>query len=234
MYSTQERIGASRTDPSGYLKLSEAANMIQDCSIFWLESEPSFQAFMTHNNLGLLITSRQIDVLRLPKYKENVIVQTRVYNTKSFVGYRNTGIYDADNKPCILTWSTGVLIRLDSNRVTRFPKEEADKLTLDEKIDMPYLDRKIFCSVDEGLPLPAIPVRRNDIDFYNHMNNAKYLEVSLELIPIDFPINRVRIEYRNAAKLGDTLYPILIDQGEKQYIILADGAKSPYSIIEFT
>ncbi|MDR2736088.1 MAG: hypothetical protein LBB49_00815 [Gracilibacteraceae bacterium] len=234
MYSIQERIGASRTDPNGILKLSEAANMIQDCSLFWLESEPSFQDFMTANNLGLLITSRQIDIARLPMYKEKVTVQTRVYDIKSFVGYRNTIMTDENNEPCILTWSTGVLVRLNSNRVARFPQEEAAKIIIDQKADMPYLDRKITCCVDEGKSLPAIPVRRSDIDSYNHMNNAKYLEVSLELIPEDFPVKRVRIEYRSSAKPGDLLHPIIISKDEKQYIILTDANKSPYTITEFS
>lgn len=232
VYSTRERVSASRVDVNGVLKLTEAVNMLQDCSSFWLDSEPLLLEFMEANHLGLMITSRQIDILRLPAYGERVTVQTGVFDIKGLIGYRNTVILDEHSGPCVLTWSTGLLVHRQTYRIARFPQTAG--MVIDKKTDMEYLDRKIICSPDEGISLPAMPVRRSDLDFYNHMNNAKYLEASLELLPPAFPFKRVRIEYKNAARPGDWLCPVLIDKGDKYYIILANKENRPWTITEFS
>ncbi|MPM76431.1 hypothetical protein SDC9_123429 [bioreactor metagenome] len=83
--------------------------------------------------------------------------------------------------------------------------------------------------------LDAIAVKRNDIDLYHHMNNVKYVEVALELLPMDFVTNRLRIEYKKPAKLGDQLYPQIIKAPPAHlYILLLDSQDNPYVIMEFS
>jgi hypothetical protein len=42
MFALTEHIGPSRTDHSGRLKLTSALDLIQDCSLLWLNTEPGF------------------------------------------------------------------------------------------------------------------------------------------------------------------------------------------------
>lgn len=115
------------------------------------------------------------------------------------------------------------------------PPEECDKITYDEKIDMEYLDKKIVLPEVPGQRLNAVPVKRNDIDFYHHMNNARYIEVALELLKDDAPINRVRIEYKAPAKPGDLLHPQIIEApNSPRYVLLLDAQDKPFTIMEFS
>ena len=41
------------------------------------------------------------------------------------------------------------------------------------------------------------------------MNNANYIRIALELLPADFQVHRMRVEFRMPAKLGDCLTPHL-------------------------
>jgi acyl-ACP thioesterase len=124
---------------------------------------------------------------------------------------------------------------MDTGKMARLPQSEIDKVTIDDKIDMEYLDKKIIVPNMPGQRLDAVAVRRNDIDLYHHMNNVKYIEIALELLPENFVINRLRIEYKTPAKYGDLLYPKLIeDQSAKWYILLLNSQDNPFTVMEFS
>jgi len=235
LYIIKDRVSASRTDANGIMKLTGAMDIIQDCSLFWMESEPSFRNFLAHNNLGMFIISRQVDILRLPVYGEKITVETRIFECQSFLGYRNTVLYGEDGQPCLLTWGLGAYVNLSTGRMARLPQIEIDKAIIDDKIDMEYLNKRIALPDIPRQRLDAIAVKRNDIDLYHHMNNVKYVEVALELLPMDFVTNRLRIEYKKPAKLGDQLYPQIIKAPPAHwYILLLDSQDNPYVIMEFS
>jgi len=217
------------------MKLTGALEIIQDCSLLWLESEPSFRSYLTVKNLGMFIVSRQVDIVRLPVYHERITVQTRIFDCNGFLGYRNTALYGEDGLPCLLTWGLGLFVNMDTGKMVRVPQNVIGDITINSKIEMEYLDKKINVPDIPGRRSDAIAVKRSDIDLYRHMNNVKYIEVALELLPEDFEINRLRIEYKKSAKLGDLLHPQIIEESwARWYILLLDAQDSPFAIIEFS
>lgn len=217
------------------MRLTGAMDIIQDCSLLWIESEPSFRDFLVGNNRGIFIVSRQVDIVRLPAYGEKITVKTNIFACKSFLGYRNTVLYGEDGQPCLLTWSVGAFVNRDTGSLARLPQSEIDRLTIEDKIDMEYLDKKIILPDMPGKRLEAVAVRRNDIDMNRHMNNAKYIEVALEFLPEDFTIHRLRVEYKAPAKPGDLLYPKLIKPPSTTwYMLLLNSRDDPFAVMEFS
>jgi hypothetical protein len=55
----------------------------------------------------------------------------------------------------------------------------------------------------------AAPARVEDchLDYYGHMNNARYLDLASAALPRGFEPRRVRAEYRKAALPGDRIVP---------------------------
>jgi len=233
MFTTTGRVGASQTGANGRMKLPSAIDAIQDCSTFWMESEPDFLHFLTAHRLGMFLLFRQADLIRLPAYGEQYRVTTSIFQCSSYFGYRNCVLYGADGSPCVKTWSIGGFVSFESGRLARLPKQEADKLRLDPKIDMEYLDRHIVLPEISFHPLPEFPVRRGDIDFNDHMNNVRYMEAALELLPDGYPITGFRIEFKNSAKLGDILYPSLTETEDAAYVLLSNREGTPYAVMEF-
>lgn len=233
MYTTTQRVCASHTDTNGRLKLVSALDMMQDCTHLWMESEPVFTRYLHENGLVLLAASRQLDVVRVPLFGEKLTVSTSVYSCRKYFGYRNTAIYDEQGTPCLLSWSMGVFVNREDGRIIQVPREVTDALALDPQIEMRYLDKKIDLPAADIRPLPPFPARRADIDFNRHVNNARYVEAALELLPHDAEPNRVRIEYKNPARLGDILYPAVARVGGVYYVVLADEGGRPYTITEF-
>ncbi len=235
MFTLNERIGPSRIDENGRLKLSAALDLLQDCSLLWMTSEPTFYAYLKDNGLGMFLVSRQMDILRLPAFGDSVAVRTSVYDCRSFYGYRNTAIYGEDGSPCVLTWSIGAFVDMATGKIVRLPPEVIESVAFDRKIDMEYLDKKIKVPPVSGRNLSPVPVRRCDIDFYGHMNNAKYVEAAMELLPEGYAPRRLRIEYKAPARQGELLHPRVIETEDGNYIvILADAQGNPYAVMEFT
>jgi acyl-ACP thioesterase len=74
---------------------------------------------------------------------------------------------------------------------------------------------------------------RADIDYNRHVNNANYIRMAMELLPGDFVVKGMRVEYRVAAKLGDTLTPRVHHTADGIIIALAIGDETS-AIVELT
>jgi acyl-ACP thioesterase len=236
MYTIAQRVCTSHTNGEGLLKLVSAIDMMQDCSQMWLESEPEVERFFQESAIAQMLVSRQIDVQRMPAYGEKLIVETRVYECKNFLGYRNTMIYDDKNIPCVTSWSIGAFVNLKTGKPEKLPEHVIAGLCFDPKINMEYLSKRI--ALPEGIreKLPPVKVNRGDIDFNRHMNNARYVQIAMELLPPEFQVSRLRIEYKLPAKYGDTLYPEIVKGEGIFYILLNDNEETPrpYTVMEFS
>ncbi len=233
MFSIQDVVTTSKTGEDGKLKLVSAFQLMQDCSELWFESEPEFEVYMHRNNMTQLLAGRQVDIIRVPSFKERLTIQTSIYECYGYYGYRNTIILDEANKPCYVTWSTGVCVNLDSGRLSKMDSDMVKHMHFDPKYDMEYLERKIVVPHGELISSDPISVMRDDIDYNRHMNNAQYIRIACEYLPLDFVVRRVRVEYKKPAKLGDVIYPRLLRAENKIYIQMA-SADCVYAVIEFT
>ena len=84
-----------------------------------------------------------------------------------------------------------------------------------------------------GETFAPIQVMRADIDYNRHVNNANYVRMAMELLPEDFEVKGLRVEYRVAAKLGDVLVPTVFEIENGFIIELAIGSEAS-AIVEFT
>ena len=201
MYSLTYKVTTSTCDSEGKLKLYSALQMMQDCSEMWIDSEPGVKRYFAEQNMAQLLATRQVEIVRVPEFKEELTVTTSVYGMKPMFGFRNTFIYDAEGKPCYKTWSMGAFV---------------DKV-----------------AGKEGEEQHPIKVLRADIDYNKHLNNANYVRMAMELLPENFVVNGLRVEYRVAAKLGDCLIPTIYKIADGIIVSLSIGSEVS-AIIEFT
>ena len=232
MYTLNYKVTTSTCDSEGRLKLYSALQMMQDCSEMWIDSEPEVKAYFARENMAQLLASRQVEVLRVPSFKEELTVTTSVYEMKPMFGFRNTFIYDADGRPCYRTWSMGAFVDKATGKLKRVDDAVANTLLIEPQLEMNYRDRRIILPKGGGEAFAPIKVMRADIDYNRHVNNANYIRMAMELLPEDFEIKELRVEYRVAAKLGDTLTPTVyrIDDG---FVIALSIGNEVSAIVEF-
>ena len=257
MYSLTYKVTTSTCDSEGKLKLYSALQMMQDCSEMWIDSEPGVKQYFTEQNMAQLLATRQVEIVRVPEYKEELTVTTSVYGMKPMFGFRNTFIYDAQGKPCYKTWSMGAFVDKAAGKLKRVDEATIQTMKLEPQLEMNYKDRRIILPKgrsseshpslledgrvateldkvkDGGEVLEPIKVLRADIDYNKHMNNANYVRMAMELLPEDFVVTGLRVEYRVAAKLGDCLTPTIYQIADGIIISLSIGSEVS-AIIEFT
>ena len=233
MYSLNYQVTTSTCDSEGKLKLYSALQMMQDCSEMWIDSEPGVKQYFTEQNMAQLLATRQVEVIRVPDYKEKLTVTTSVYGMKPMFGFRNTFIYDSEGKPCYRTWSMGAFVDKTAGKLKRVDDATIASMALEPQLEMNYKDRRIILPKEDGTVLDPIRVLRADIDYNKHVNNANYVRMALELLPEGFMVHGLRVEYRVAAKLGDVLIPTIYEI-EGGYIISLSVGNDVSTIIEFT
>ena len=232
MYTLNYKVTTSCCDSEGKLKLFSALQMMQDCSEMWIDSEPTVRKFFTDNNMTQLLATRQVEVLRVPSYKEDLTVTTSIYEVMPMYGFRNTFIRDVQGQPCYRTWSMGAFVDLATGKLARLSEDAIASLTLEDKQEMNYRGRRIVLPKQDSTVLPPVQVMRADIDYNRHMNKANYVRIAMELLPEGFEVHDMRVEYRIAAKQGDLLTPTVypIDGG---HIVSLSIDNQPSAIIEF-
>ena len=233
MYSLKYKVTTSTCDSEGRLKLYSALQMMQDCSEMWIDSEPGVKQYFEAQNMAQLLATRQVEIVRVPEYKEDLTVTTSVYGMKPMFGFRNTFIYDAEGKPCYRTWSMGAFVDKSAGKLKRVDDATIASMNLEPQKEMNYRDRRIILPKEDGVRCEPVRVLRADIDYNRHMNNANFVRIAMELLPADFKFSGLRVEYRVAAKLGDTLIPTMY-QIEGGIIVSLMIGEEVSAIIEFT
>jgi medium-chain acyl-[acyl-carrier-protein] hydrolase len=234
MYTIERTVSASNVGSDGLLTFDSAFDFMIDCSSFWMNSEPEFLSFLERKKLGMFLVSRQAEIIRLPAYGENINVTTSIYSCKRFCGFRNTIIRDEQGEDCVVSYSVGAFVDFQTGKPAKL--SDKVKLTFDPQYEnIEYLPRKIERHTAIPLCCETSVVKKTQIDRYKHMNSTKYVILALDIMPINFMYNRIRIEYKSQAKLGDVLYTKLYQESDSKYIVtIATGEDIPNAIIEFS
>ncbi|MBR1499063.1 MAG: hypothetical protein IJ615_05480 [Bacteroidaceae bacterium] len=233
MYSLKYQVTTSTCDSEGRLKLYSALQMMQDCSEMWIDSEPGVKRYFAEQDMAQLLVTRQVEIVRVPQYKEELTVTSSVYGMKPMFGFRNTFIYDADGLPCYKTWSMGAFVDKSAGKLKRVDDATIASMPLEPQLEMNYKDRRIILPKEAGQTFAPVKVLRADIDYNKHMNNSNYVRIAMELLPEGFRVNGLRVEYRVAAKLGDELIPTVYRTADG-IIVSLSIADDVSAIIEFT
>lgn len=148
-------------------------------------------------------------------------------------GFRNTFIYDSQGNPCYKTWSMGAFVDKVAGKLKRVNDATIQSMTLEPQLEMNYKDRRIILPKSDGEVLEPIRVLRADIDYNKHVNNANYVRMAMELLPEDYVVSGLRVEYRVAAKLGEMLVPTIYKNDNVIIVSLSIG-EDVSAIIEFS
>lgn len=207
MFKIVETCTPTRVDENKRLKLFSAFQMMHDCDDLWVDSEPvSKKVFETEHRAQLLVY-RQVDVVRVPLLREKLTISTSIYDCRPLFGFRNDCIHDEQGNPCYIGYSMGAFIDLETAKLKPLPKEMIESMTIDEKYPMEYTPRRIKLPEVEPVEHASVAVLRDDIDYNHHMNNCCYLRIALELLPAEFSPRRIRAEYKEAVRLGESITP---------------------------
>lgn len=230
MYTFNSRVRYSEIGQNSELSATGIVNYLQDCSTFQSQDIGLGLEYLAEKRKAWWLSTWQIVIDRYPMLGDEIVIGTWPYDFKGIYGYRNFTIRDKQGNYLVRANSIWFFVDTESGRPVR--AEEKDILRYgmgqEPKLEMDYAPRKIILPAEYEAAAP-IPAGRHHIDTNNHVNNAQYVEIAREVIPADFRIAELRVEYKKAAVFGDLIYPRLSRIPEGYVIVLGDSQGLAYA-----
>ena len=232
MYDFESRVRFSETDRNRVLTMESIVDYFQDCSTFQSEDLGVGIDHLTDRDLVWVLNYWQIVAEEYPRLGDRIRVGTFPYEFKGFMGLRNFLMLNDQGKRIVGANSLWTLLNRKTMQPVRVPEDILSRYQLEEKLDMDYEPRKIKVT-GEGIEEKPIRVEKHHLDCNEHVNNGQYIRIAAAYLARELSVHQLRAEYRRQAHLGDWIYPVRYQSGERTAIVLWSNEKEPYAIIEF-
>lgn len=238
MYTYNTKVGYSQVDIDKLMRMDAIAALFQDVTCFQGEDIGNGFALLEPRQQAWILNSWQIEVKRFPVFNEPITVGTFPTSFKGFIGNRNFVIEDASGEMIVMAGSIWTFMDIAKMRPARVDDEFISKYTLEEPLPMDCSARKILLPKQEDaqgwdiIEKEAVKVQEYHLDSNMHVNNGQYIQIASAYLPRGKRYNRIRVEYRNQARLGDVMLPIVYTNEDTCIVALCDTQKNPYAVVE--
>ena len=233
-YQMKMKIPFDMADMNGHIKLPDVILLsLQVSGMQSIELGVSDKTILEDYNLVWIITEYDIEVVRLPRFAEEITIETEALSYNRLFCYRRFTIYDEAGQEIIRMLVTFVLMDRDSRKVH----------AVEPEIVAPYqsdFDKKLirgpkYESLDEPIS-KDYHVRFYDLDMNGHVNNSKYLDWIFEVMGADFLTQyipkKINLKYVKEVRSGGVITSSVERTGlESKHEITSDGATNAQAII---
>jgi len=160
-------------------------------------------------NIGWVLVSGTIDMLRYPRYKEDIVVRTWISKYTLVRGYRENIIFDGSGR--VIGKAQGIWVFYDIARKKPVPIFDEIKSgwgvnqEISREVDV---DTIKVINDDLGHQL-EYDIHKSDVDSNRHVNNIKYYHWLVESLPGDitdeYVLKRVNAKFYSEAKYGEKI-----------------------------
>ena len=209
-YEVNRKVSFLQIDGNSRMTPAALLSAMQEMAILHSDSLGFTIDYMWEHQWFWSVVNWHLKVYRMPRYGEEIIIQTWNDKFARFQANRSFFIYDAEGNKLLDGISRWVFMDLAKRRPANVPADMPPKYYSgkeaaipDEKFLMPKeTEGELICTRD-------VLVTRRDTDTNNHANNVKYLEWVMDDIPdeiyVDMELKDVRIVYRKECMRGDTV-----------------------------
>lgn len=233
-YQMNMKIPFDMADMNGHIKLPDVILLsLQVSGMQSIELGVSDKAILEDYNLVWIITDYDIEVVRLPRFAEEITIETEALSYNRLFCYRRFTIYDEAGQELIHMMATFVLMDRDSRKVH----------AVEPEIVAPYqseFSKKLLRGPKyQSLENPISKdyhVRFYDLDMNGHVNNSKYLDWIFEVMGADFLTQyipkKINLKYVKEVRPGGVITSAVERTGLKsKHEITSDGATNAQAII---
>lgn len=239
MYSLDSKVRYSECDEHGRLSLLSLINYLQDCSTFNSESINRGVGFMAKRNQAWLIAAWQIEIEHLPHFYDDIRVSTWCHTMGRTLASRNFVMSDSDGNQLVRADSLWFVFDFAKGRAVRITEDQRIYLTDEPPLDMPPTMRRLPVE-GPSVEAPSVTVSEMHLDTNRHVNNAQYIGMATSALAAtagpDAPdriddIERICVQYKNQALLGDTIVPRVHGDERICTVDLTDPAGESYAVV---
>ena len=236
-YQMKTKIPFDMADMNGHIKLPDVILLsLQVSGMQSIELGVSDKEILEKYNLVWIITEYDIDVIRLPRFSEEITIETEALSYNRLFCYRRFTIYDESGQAIIQMLATFALMDRDSRKVH----------SVDPEMVAPYqseFSKKIIRGpkyTDLDNPTSKdYHVRFYDLDMNGHVNNSKYLDWIFEVMGADFLTNhipkKINLKYVKEVRPGGMITSSYeLDGLQSCHQVTSQGVVNAQALIQWT
>jgi len=233
MYKMFNEIPFVDAGRDGKLKLHNAIAMMMNCCQFQEYQEKKFCAYLRENHLAVFLFSIQLDILRMPSFREKVRTAVKIYGCRSIYGLRQITMHDEKNDLCLIADATGAFFDVDARKAVKLAPESLG-VAYDEPLPMECLGRKI--PIPATVPEKQMPlvVTRSLLDPNGHLTSHGYFALAGDVLPENFTFDRVRMEFKQQAPPDEKVTPYLYRDGARIVVDMRGENNLSCAVAEFS
>jgi len=174
-------------------------------------------------NIGWVLISGTIDMVRYPKYKERVLIRTWLSKYSLVKGYRENIIFDDAGN--IIGKAKGVWAFYDIARRRPVPVFEdiKNKWGTNPEISA-EIDLDAVKIIDDGTPQLEFDIYKSDVDSNKHVNNIRYFHWLIESLPDEildhYFLKRIDAKFYTEANYGEKVQVYSKDEMERNAFLI--------------
>ncbi len=215
VYKREYIIQGSEVDFQQKLRLSTLFLDLQDLATEHAEQLEAGRDHLGRFN-GIWVLARvKLDIVRLPTWKERIVIETWPQQPGRVDFERDFLVYDSEGNVIIRAVSVWVIIDINTRRIKRssqvditFPHVDRDR-AIDSNIGKLRLKEESLKHLYERR------VAYSDIDVNEHLNNSRYIDYIMDCFPLEVHRNNsltsIQVDYINEALPGDNIVMYLCD-----------------------
>jgi hypothetical protein len=236
-YQMKMKIPFDMSDMNGHIKLPSLILLsLQVSGSQSAQLGVSDKEILEKYNLVWIITEYDIDVIRLPRFAEEITIETEALSYNRLFCYRRFTIYDESGQAIIQMLATFALMDRDSRKVH----------SVDPEMVAPYLSefsKKIIRGpkyTDLDNPTSKdYHVRFYDLDMNGHVNNSKYLDWIFEVMGADFLMGhipqKINLKYVKEVRPGGMITSSYeLDGSQSRHQVTSQGVVNAQALIQWT
>jgi acyl-ACP thioesterase len=201
-------VSSYEVDPMGKLPLQSLGKFLQETAYHHANHLEFGYSHLKEKGLFWVLSRLVIKMNRYPGWTDKIYIRTWPSGVESLLAYRDFQVLDAQEN--VIGKAGSAWLMLDS--VRRRPQRMT---LLKEKVHL-FPDKEALKEKPEKLPNlsqpeagPVFPVRYSDLDLYDHVNNARYMQWVLDNYPPEmhrkYEVSCFEINFLNESKLGDDI-----------------------------
>lgn len=183
-------------------------NFLEDVAISHSQSVGFGLDKLNEDGLGWILNGWYINFLKPARLFDSIIVETWPSNFERFYANREFLIKSKEGEDLVKATSQWILVNIGKGRPTRIPERfgEAYGINPSRAIEHTFDKMDILAGFDLE---KQFYIRKSDIDTNQHVNNKKYFDWMLEVVPEaiydNFSLSILQITYLKGAYYGSTI-----------------------------
>ncbi|MCP5051826.1 MAG: hypothetical protein GY940_31960 [bacterium] len=209
IWTDQYLVSSYEVDPQGKLPLPSLAKFMQETAYNHANHLEFGYAQLKEKKLFWVLSRLIIKIEKFPKWLDKIQIRTWPSSVEGLLAYRDFQVLDDQDNVIGAAGSAWLMLDNEKHRPQRMSIvfKDTERLFPDQKA----LEEKPSKLPNLSNPQtdPPFPVRYSDLDLYDHVNNAKYMQWVVDSYPRgmheNFEIAAFEVNFLSESHLGNEI-----------------------------